>query len=338
MFLSIIIPVYNVEKYLNQCVDSILGQNLDSIEIILVDDGSTDGSVAICDSYANDYDFVKVVHKANGGLSSARNTGIDAAKGEYIIFMDSDDWWNPEVNVKEMLTYVKDNPETEMFLFTSFDYIEGEGYFKRNEHENFNNIDVSSVKKYYTFLLNNGNMEVSANTKILKRSFIVGNSLYFTPNLLSEDNEWMIRLLRVATKVNIMDYPLYLCRIGRSESITNTISKKNIVDLLKIIRSSIDYCDSNPTFALKELEMCFCSYLWFCAMGLSTKLSKGEKSQVRKTFKDTSVVLSYSNSRKTKICNTVYRLFGFNITMFILGKYINLKGKNRTLKKKPISN
>ncbi len=90
--LSIIVPVYNVEKYLARCVDSLLAQTYENLEIILVDDGATDGSGAICDAYGAKDSRVKVIHKANGGLSSARNAGLEAAAGEYITFVDSDDW------------------------------------------------------------------------------------------------------------------------------------------------------------------------------------------------------------------------------------------------------
>ncbi|MBR8702625.1 glycosyltransferase family 2 protein [Porphyromonas levii] len=94
-FLSIIVPVYNVEKYLNECVDSILGQDFTDFELILVDDGSPDNCPAICDEYAEKDNRVIVIHKENGGLSSARNAGIDICKGEYIWFIDSDDYIYP---------------------------------------------------------------------------------------------------------------------------------------------------------------------------------------------------------------------------------------------------
>lgn len=90
--ISIIVPVYKVENYIHQCVDSILSQTFRDFELILVDDGSPDGCPAICDEYAKMDSRVKVIHKENGGLSSARNAGLDAAKGEYIAFVDSDDW------------------------------------------------------------------------------------------------------------------------------------------------------------------------------------------------------------------------------------------------------
>ena len=96
ILISVIVPVYNVEKYLPKCVDSILNQTYRNLEVILVDDGTPDASGAICDAYAQRDPRVKVIHKENGGLSSARNAGIDIARGEYFGFVDSDDWIEPE--------------------------------------------------------------------------------------------------------------------------------------------------------------------------------------------------------------------------------------------------
>ncbi len=94
---SIIVPVYNVKKYLNRCIESLVNQIYRNIEIIIIDDGSTDGSSEICDYYAKLDDRIKVIHKKNDGLSSARNKGIEVSSGEYIGFIDSDDWIEPEM-------------------------------------------------------------------------------------------------------------------------------------------------------------------------------------------------------------------------------------------------
>ena len=90
--ISVIVPVYNTEKYLDRCIQSILSQTYSNIEILLIDDGSTDSSGAICDKYAEQDSRVRVFHKANGGVSSARNMGLDKAKGTWFTFVDSDDW------------------------------------------------------------------------------------------------------------------------------------------------------------------------------------------------------------------------------------------------------
>ena len=94
--LTVVIPVYNVEKYLKRCIESILIQEWKNYDILLVNDGSTDNSPQICDDYAKAYDFISVIHKKNGGLSAARNTGISHAEGEYVYFPDSDDWIEPD--------------------------------------------------------------------------------------------------------------------------------------------------------------------------------------------------------------------------------------------------
>ena len=89
---SVIVPVYNTEKYLPECIESVLFQSYTDFELLLIDDGSTDGSGLICDEYARKDFRIKVVHKSNGGVSSARNEGLDIARGEYVCFVDSDDW------------------------------------------------------------------------------------------------------------------------------------------------------------------------------------------------------------------------------------------------------
>ena len=99
---SIIVPVYKAEKYISECVDSVLAQTFEDFELILADDGSPDRCHEICDEYAKKDSRIKVIHKNNGGASSARNSGIDAACGEYIIFLDSDDYWEGN---KEKLSY-----------------------------------------------------------------------------------------------------------------------------------------------------------------------------------------------------------------------------------------
>lgn len=324
MFLSVIIPVYKVENYIKQCIDSVVFQNIKDVEIILVDDGSPDNSPQICDEYAKNYNFIKVIHKENGGLSSARNEGLKNADGEYIMFLDSDDWWNPAVNMNSILKTVAVNESVEMFLLTSLDYVENEGYFQRNEHVNLKEIRTDNVENYYKDLLENGNLEVHAATKIIKKDFLLNNNLFFKKGIISEDNEWMLRILRCLKKVKIIDQPIYIYRVGREGSITNTVKKKNVEDMLSIVDESIQYYQLENEHYLKESELCYCAYLWFSALGLTSQLKKKERNDLIPKFKKTSSVCRYSNSPKTKIAYRVYKILGIRITMFVLGLYISL--------------
>ncbi len=116
MRLSVIVPVYNVEQYLERCVLSIIAQNVPDCEILLIDDGSTDRSGLICDELQRQYDCISVIHQQNGGLSAARNAGIDRAQGEYITFVDSDDYIDP-YTLKENMTYLQEHPEVDMLEY-----------------------------------------------------------------------------------------------------------------------------------------------------------------------------------------------------------------------------
>lgn len=108
MRFSIIVPIYKVELYLRQCINSVLNQSYKDFELILVDDGSPDNCPIICDEYASRDIRVKVIHKSNGGLSDARNVGLDVAQGEYVLFLDSDDWWDDVLALEKINLKIKD--------------------------------------------------------------------------------------------------------------------------------------------------------------------------------------------------------------------------------------
>lgn len=129
---SIIVPVYKAEKYISECVDSVLAQTFENFELILADDGSPDRCPEICDEYAKKDSRIKVIHKENGGASSARNSGIDAACGEYIIFLDSDDYWEGNYTLQRLAEKSKDGYDIIMFGCKLLNMKNGEMRLSRN--------------------------------------------------------------------------------------------------------------------------------------------------------------------------------------------------------------
>lgn len=121
-YFSVILPIYNVEKYLERCVESVLSQNFTDYEMILVDDGSSDFSPKICDEYEEKYNFIKVIHKKNGGLSSARNAGFEQATGKYILWFDSDDW--VEKNTLSLIYNATKESEVDIIKFNYIRHID----------------------------------------------------------------------------------------------------------------------------------------------------------------------------------------------------------------------
>lgn len=184
--ISVIVPVYNAEKYLRECVNSILGQTLSDIELILVDDGSTDSSPAICDRYAEQDARVQVIHKPNGRAASARNAGLCAASGEYVAFVDSDDWISPEMYEKMLETgadvtlcdYVRFQGETEIpFTQPNVDA----GFYDKAQMR----------EKIYPHLVMDGieyPITISNCVLLIRRDIIVRNRLSYREDIhISED-------------------------------------------------------------------------------------------------------------------------------------------------------
>lgn len=206
---SIIVPVYKVENYLDKCVQSLINQTYPNIEIILVDDGSPDKCPQMCDAYAAQDPRIKVIHKPNGGLSDARNAGIETAKGEYLLFVDSDDY------------IVLDTCE-KLLPFTQLncDIIIGdgiaEGAYKHLCHGNVAPGKVCSGKEYLKVAVQSGKMPMPAWLYAYKRAFMYENTLYFKKGILHEDEQFTPRAFLRADRVveSGVQFYHYLIREG----------------------------------------------------------------------------------------------------------------------------
>ena len=243
--LSLIVPVYNVAPYLRKCVDSLLAQDYADYEIILVDDGSTDSSGAICDEYACANELVnervrelerpliRVIHQANGGLSAARNTGISVANGEYICFVDSDDYWEPNV-----LSGLINQIEHENLDVLRFDYQNVNEQYKIYEPNKYpHQVDTcGEVVDGEIYLNTRMGYECYAVMFIVKRSLLVkyegvndlrNEGCLFTEGIYFEDTEWTPRMMLRAKRVNSTTTVVYNY-FWREGSITKAYSKEHI--------------------------------------------------------------------------------------------------------------
>ena len=216
---SIIVPVYKVEQYLKRCMDSILNQTYKNIEVIMVNDGSPDNCPALCDEYEKIDSRVRVIHKENGGLSSARNVALDTLNGDYVFFVDSDDWL--ALDTLEVLNEYLEN-DYDMISFQRT-YLTEEKVVEKGE-KNPKDMDVSQYIDA-SFL---GRYDFFVTTKIFKTE--VFNNVRFLEGRNYEDLEIMHRLFLNMKKVVGLDYFLYYYWKGNEGAITNTITMKNIKD------------------------------------------------------------------------------------------------------------
>lgn len=232
MTLSIIIPVYNVEAYLKQCLDSVLVDNQFTGQVICVNDGSTDGSLAILEQYAAIYPNVEIISQPNSGLSVARNVGLDHAMGDYVFFLDSDDWVFPGA-IKKIMQLI--DGEDVVYFNAERYYDETSKYGGKYDIVALTHV---SGEKFFEATVHNersGMPFVTVSGKWYKRSFLIENNLYNEPGIYHEDNYFTPLEHLVAKDVSCINEYVYVYRV-RQGSITAHVTEKHIKDLLFVAR------------------------------------------------------------------------------------------------------
>ncbi len=300
---SIIVPVYNVEKYLEKCLDSLVNQTFKDIEIIIVNDGSTDNCKKIIDKYYAKYNnLIKVINQENKGLGAARNTGLKSATSDYIIFVDSDDYVEPNM-AYEM--YNKILQEQADFVICGFNVI--------NEH--YDLISKTFPNKYETYNFNTqmifGNL--CAWNKIIKKS-LLDDDLNFRNNVWYEDIDFSFKLFLKSKKMCILHKNLYNYLL-RQGSIMNSNNLRKNLDLIDAFNEIINYAKQNNCFNkyYDEIEFLVIDHLYISCI-------------VR--------ILTNNNSNKNEkkeLLNIIFEYINNNFKNYSKNKYIKLLSLNRKL-------
>ena len=293
---SVIIPVYNVELYLEEYIESVLAQDSPSeYEVILVDDGSTDGSGAICDRYVERYPNIQVLHQENQGLSMARNVGLQRAVGEFILFLDSDDLWMPDL-LRSLDQFTVKKPDITLFPYEKFDQ---EGHSKIIYPPLFP--EGESGEEYLSRVFSIGKMPpVSAWGCMFYHAFLEKNKLQFQPGLIYEDLDFSLYSYPAARSVMAVNHPLYRYRI-RAGSITQQQSPRQWLMAIDIMERWIRRYPTSGTAN------------YYCSHGLSIP-DFGTKRDTQKyvnRYAENANVLKYVSNSKLKILRFLYRVFGY---------------------------
>lgn len=310
---SVVIPIYNVEKYVDRCINSVVNQTYENIEIILVDDGSPDNCPAICDNWAKKDNRIRVIHKQNAGLGMARNTGIDNATGDYIFFFDSDDYVDDRIVEKCIVSVIDTNADTVVYgrndLFEDGTVIEK----KINAPKNFyhgNDIKNIILPGMFTYDFGFG---VSAWGKMFSLDIIKRNKLRFKSekDIISEDAYFMLEYFSYVSGLSIIHESLYYY-FKRNNSLSRSFKKDRQIMNNIFLLKSIDFINKQglPDIVLTHLTV---RYHLFTLSAVKQIYSsdlpiKQKKSEIYKIFKD--------NNLKSTLKNEVIALEDIFVKLF----------------------
>ena len=309
--ISIIVPVYNVEKYLKKCVDSIVNQTYKNLEIILVDDGATDNSGKICDELVELDNRIKVYHKKNGGLSDARNYGVERATGDYIGFVDSDDYIDAEMYEKLYEAIKKENVDVAECNLKIV-YPEKTDLFTDQKY-----YQICNKQEYLEEYLKIEKIFGSACVRLTKAD--IAKKLKFPVGKLYEDTYYAYDLIGIVDKYVIVDNPYYNY-LMRENSITNAKFNPRILDLIEIVEKFHTNVYKNYP-SLKEAADCRKMYAYFSVLNSIL---------LEEDFKNNSFykqIIDYFKEEYTKLLRNKYITRNRKLSILLIKFSINLYRK-----------
>lgn len=273
--ISVIVPVYNIEKYVEKCISSIANQSYENLQIILVDDGSKDNGGKICDKYALSDIRIEVIHKQNGGLSDARNAGIDRAKGELISFIDGDDWIHPQFYELMIKALIDNDADISVCQ-----------YQQKNEevflNKKYNNLSANIVSGTEAFTDMRKILSVAWNKLYRKEIF---DDISYPVGKLHEDEFVIHKILRKCNRVSVIDEPLYFYSL-RDGSITSKINMNKVNDALQAYKERVDFCKSEVwTEVIPVAVRHYCDYCLSTYYNLKKNVSDADEYDLKRIWK-----------------------------------------------------
>lgn len=310
---SIIVPVYGTEQFLCKCIDSILSQTYMNFELILIDDGSPDDCPQICDEYAQRDSRIHVIHKENGGAASARNVGIHAAHGDYIMFADSDDYWNDRTALQSISEAIAIHQCDVLCTNLCKTYI-GAQYIKKYFAPSAPLIGAAEILSCERYIS-------SPCSKIIKSKLFFNGQLDFVENTGAEDIEWSLRVALLSKSMAYIDISFY-CYLQHDTSSSHSMTFEKLQDLKNNVLSCIQLLSiQNKT--VQKLLMPYVSFQYaILLLNIASVTDRSQRALFLSGLQKDCYFLQFSNSSKVRMMNGANKLLGFQGMMKLLSAYV----------------
>lgn len=273
--ISVIIPVYNVEAYLRECIDSVLSQTYKNYEIILVDDGSTDSSPEICDKYASEHENIRVVHKENKGLSHTRNMGLTVAHGEYVYFLDSDDYIDS--NAFTMLVEAIEKEKSDILFFDSWSFEDTQRNFDiPQSYKREKCYGTDSGLEMLEKLCESKDFHTAIPLFFLKNSFIREEKFAFLEGVIYEDVLFAYQMFCKAKRVTHINSPIYFRRYRANSIMTSNKSIHHFNSIVTVFYGLVSFSVTSSE-ALSNVQKVYITRFAFNVFNIYDKLTEKDK-------------------------------------------------------------
>ncbi len=313
MLISLIIPVYNAEKYLEETLNSVIAQHFADYEVILVDDGSTDNSGVLCDQFAAVHHNISVLHKKNGGQSSARNLGIRAAKGEFLAFLDSDDLLCDKDAFTSLSKRMVGN--TDIVLFRYYKY-----YSTGSISDcgiSMSGLDGRDKTDVLYELVKRDAFFCSCWSKCVRRGLVIDNNLFFDENLTCEDMDWYFSVVEKAKNIAVIDKPFVYYR-QRPNSVTASFKSESIDGFIYTVQKWEKIFQEIDDPVLKETILSALAKL-YCNLLISFSRHQKELQDQRQRIFNLRHLLKYNLNPRTKKIRLCESVLGIRLTCSLIG-------------------
>ena len=313
--IDIIICVYNIEHYISECINSFLEQYDGSFRLLLIDDGSTDNSGMICDDYSKKHSFIQVIHKKNGGLSSARNAGLVESNSEYVWFFDGDDYIK-DGSIARINDYLKSS-QVDILFIEDARFMDG---FEKKQRHIKSHISSKILKsnnktKILKHLASLKRMRVSAWSAIFRRELIIKNNFVFKEGIAMEDVEWAPKVIVASERFGFLSGPIYIYRVRNNSLSHSPINDWKLLSLTNTIKENASQSIGLNNGFQWYINAFLCDFYLQLLYFLS---KKSRYNAFPQDVKDLKWLLKYGLNKRSKLCRIISLLFGMSVLTKIL--------------------